>query len=224
MKEEGKQWLYQGIVIAVLLLVVLTFFSPYISELFAGVGLEVIYALGYFGLYVILLCFTYLQYNYGQKKALSVIATCSIVLVLTLNTTSFSWYFLNYINQSKAIDSLLLGLTLGAGIGFSFAILLYFFLDWCREYLYINTSLIFLSLFAAGQLTQGVKLLSQVDLWPVTPLVFNIVSLIPEQSVLAQLLSVLLGNHVRMTQLDAAVYFIALLLPMILLIRSKHEA
>jgi len=151
------------------------------------------------------------------------IAFVIIILVFSLNNTSFSWYLLNYTNENKPLESLLLGLILGGGIGLSVAILLYFFLDWVRNRFSTTTPLIFLFLFAAGQLIRGIKLLAQVDLWPETPLLFNFSGWLPAQSILAPLFSVIFGYQERMTQLNVAVYILALVLPIILFKRSKHE-
>jgi high-affinity iron transporter len=223
LKEGSKKWLFHGIGLAVPVLIIQTYCSQYLSELFSGLGLEILYACGYLLIYLALLLLVLSQHQHTQATKQRLLASVSLLLVFSLNSTSFSWYLLNYINQVNALDSLLLGLTLGAGIGLSFAILLYFFLDWARAHIHAQAPVICLFLFAAGQLIQGIKLLAQVDLWPITPLLFNSGELLPAQSVLASLFSVLLGYHARITQLNAVIYIVAFVLPIILIKRNKHE-
>ena len=220
-KEISKQWLYLTLTIALLALIILISFSHNISELFPLFDLDFIYAIGYLLIYLTLLLLVFS--NPEQFLQQRLIAIICFMLVFSLNNTNFSWYLFNYISQNNPVAPLLLGITLGAGIGFSVSILLYFFLTWAQEHLTRLVPMVFLLFFAVGQLAHGINLLVQIDIWPTTPVLLNASTLFSSQSIFTQLLNVIFGFHTRVTQLTAVVYVIALVLPIILRIKKDER-
>lgn len=186
------------------------------SELFGGKGTEIIFSFGFIIIYlssVILFIFNKNQQLFNIKKHL---ASLVFLLVLLLNGTHFVLYLNGYLAQSLQFESLLIGIILGVGICASIAILLYFLLRYCDNSIHSEISGYFLLFFAIGQLMQSIVLLQQVDVLPMSKIVWNSTNFIAERSELGQLLRVLVGYETTPSSMQLMTYLVAFFIPVLL--------
>ncbi|MBL4900094.1 MAG: hypothetical protein JKX76_10740 [Colwellia sp.] len=202
-----------------------------ISQLFDGKGTEVIFSFGFVLIYfcsVHLFLFDNKDHITNVKKSL---ASTLFLLVLLLNGSHFVLYFSSYLTQSPSFEfsggelagfeSLFIGIILAVGICISFAILLYFLLRYCDAFIHTKTSRYFLLFFATGQLMQTIVLLQQVDILPMSHIVWNSSSLITENSEIGQLLRVLIGYETTPSIMQLITYLIAFIVP-VLMRKSRY--
>ncbi|PCH95301.1 MAG: hypothetical protein COB83_09170 [Gammaproteobacteria bacterium] len=217
-----KKWLYQAIIFALVMIFILTKNMAVITQKFSGMGAEVIFSVAEL---VVYLCCTVIfivdmknsNNNWPNNQRLKEkLALVILFMVLSLNGTHFNIYLNGFWAQTEQLESLVIGMILGAGICISIAILLYFTLQYCDENICVNTSRYILLFFAVGQLIQATSLLEQVDLLPNGQIVWNSQQLLSENSELGYLLTALFGYEATPSTMQLALYSIALLIPIII--------
>lgn len=213
--ETSENWIKISF-LSCLLVFILSQNMEEISQLFDGKGTEIIFSFGFILIYfcsVHLFLFDNKDHITKVKKHL---ASTLFLLVLLLNGSHFFLYLNGYLTQSLQFESLLIGIVLGVGICASFAILFYFLLRYCDSFIHTKTSCYFLLLFAIGQLMQSIVLLQQVDILPMSHIVWNSSSLITENSEIGQLLRVLIGYETTPSLMQLITYLIAFIVPVLI--------
>ncbi len=218
-------------ILACTLIFALSHYIESLSQLFDGKGTEVIFSLGFIIVYfcsaLIFLSGHEDRFN-KVKKHLSLVI---LLLVLLLNGSHFILYLTSYWSQSSlfesigfestGFESLFLGITLAVGICASIAILFYFILRYSDRVINTKTSGYFLLLFAIGQLMQSIVLLQQVDVLPMSRILWNSTNLIAENTELGQLFRVLIGYETTPSLMQLVIYLTALIVP-VLISKSRY--
>jgi high-affinity iron transporter len=211
------------IVLAISLVFLLSQYMEITSQLFDGKGTELIFS---FGFILIYFCSALLFLFDNKDRFIKVKKTLALVvflLVFSLHGLHFILYLTSYWAQSSpfessgfeasAFESLFIGIILAVGICVSFAILLYFLLRYSDASIHIKTSCYFLLFFATGQLMQSIVLLQQVDVLPLSSIIWNSTSLIAEKSELGQLFRVLFGYETTPSFMQLITYLTAFIVP-----------
>lgn len=206
------------IVLAILLVFLLSQYMEITSQLFDGKGTELISSLGFILIYfcsALLFLFDNKNDFINIKKTLALLV---FLLVFSFHGLHFVLYLTNYWTQSmpfeaSAFESLFIGIILGVGICASLAILLYFLLRYSDASIHIKTSCYFLLFFAIAQLMQSIVLLQQVDVLPLSDIIWNSTNFIAENSELGQLLHVLVGYETTPSFMQLIIYLTAFIVP-----------
>lgn len=207
------------IVISILTSVLVVVSSHYMektSQLFDGKGTELVFSLGYILIYLCSALLFLFDYKDRFIKVKKYFALAVFLLVLLLNGSHFILYLTSYWAQSTQIESLFIGIILGVGICVSFAILLYFLMRYSDTYIHTKTSRYFLLFFAIGQLMQSIVLLQQVDVLPVSRIIWNSTNLIAENTEFGQLLRVLIGYETTPSLMQLVIYLTAFIVPVLI--------
>ena len=208
-------------VIASTLVFVLSYYIENISQLFEGKGTELIFSFGYIIIYFCSALLFIFDHKVCFIKLKKYLALAVFLLVLLLNGSHFTLYLTSYWSQSPSLESagfesLFIGITLAVGICASFAILFYFILRYSDRVIHANTSGYFLLLFAIGQLMQSILLMQQVDILPMSRILWNSTNLIAENAEIGQLLRVLIGYESTPSLMQLVIYLTAFIVPMLI--------
>ena len=217
-----NSWLYQGGVLSLVMIYILSYNMADITQLLSGMGAEIIFAV--LGLLIYLCCAAMFikelqQSNNDWKEKQYIKQTLALVIifiVFSLNGTDFNIYLNVLWAQTTQLESLIMGMVLGAGISISIAILLYFILLYFDERISFNISRYILLLFAVGQLNKATSLLEQVDLLPNGRIVWNSQNILSEDSEFGHFFTALLGYEATPSLMQLSLYVISLLVPIIL--------
>jgi high-affinity iron transporter len=185
-----------------------------VSHLYDGAGLELLASLINVTLYLSVSCLVVLLYvGLASARVLATVAFSAILLVTSLHGANFLVFLVGYGSQYGAAQPLILGIALGLGISASFSVLLYFFVGWVKSIGIGQAPHIMLILFAAGQLAQSVNLLSQVDIIPHSPILWDTSNIISDSSETGHVLASLYGYEASPSLLQVMVNIAAVLLP-----------
>lgn len=195
-----------------------------VSQLLGGAGMELIFFACHVMVYLsaVSLIYLYLQTaenkleTKGQPAILQRIAGLMIATSLIINGASFLIYFVSFWSQADAPQSMLLGTILGLGICISIGVLLYFSMRWLKQVFGLISVVLALVLYASGQLADAVSLLVQVDWLEHSEGLWDLSSIIQDQSELANLLNALIGYRASPSYHQVGLYVAACILPLML--------
>jgi len=220
-QRANVNWLYQGIFIGTFSTIILTFNLDRLAQLFDDKGLELLFSFAYLIIYFCI-CFLMINENFNQsRKKWHYTAVAIVTLSLSINGSDFLLYLTGYWSQVDAIQSLIIGITLGTGICISIGVLLYFFILYSEYKISRKISSILILLFGAGQLLKGSNLLFQIDLLPIGRALWDLNYVIKENSELGRFLTALVGYDASPSKLELIIYIIALILPVTVILISR---
>lgn len=211
-------WIVSGIVLGIIGSTIIAVFTSVIAQSFEGVGQDYFNA-GLVSTVTIFLVWTviWMESN-GKKLSLRLKnhnkESSSIVLMLIITATIFRegaeivlFTYGAYTASSISLVALFLGTGLGILAGLSFGMAIYFGIFSFGPKLAFKICTILLSLVAAGMATQTVKLLNSSGLISLLsdPL-WNSSNFIRENSLLGEMLNVLVGYNSQPTPLQLIVY------------------
>ena len=185
-----------------------------VSQWFDGFGQEVINASIQLGIYLCLLLFNTLIYITRQTrqmtKILSWVMALGVGLAITREGAEIFLYLSGFYSSESLIMPVITGSILGAGIGLSLGILIYYtFINMsARTSLYTGYSL--LLLVAAGMILQAVRLLTQIDWLPAQEIIWDVSNWLDESSVTGRLLYTLMGYEATPTLIEIQCYIAAI--------------
>jgi len=194
-----------------------------LSQLLGGAGMELMLFACHVIVYLASALFIYL-YLQNLKVGLEVkdqlatlqgIAGVIIATSLLINGASFLIYFVSFWSQADAPQSMFLGTILGSGICLSIAVLLYFSMLWLKQVFGPISVVLALVLYASGQLADAVSLLVQVDWLGHSGALWDISSIIPDQSEFAHLFNALIGYRASPSYQQVGLYVVACILPLL---------
>lgn len=191
---------------------------PTISEWFDYVGQEVVNStlhLLSFLLLVVLATVVPSRLLSGAPDLRSRITVLSMVLIVLLSLVREGSEILLYLNgvlsQAENMMPVLSGGVIGAGIGISTGVFLYYSLMSMSQRWSIRVCVLLLALLAGNMASQIVMLLSQADWLPYTAEAWNSSGLIPEASLPGRLLYALIGYEATPSILQLVCYGLAVL-------------
>jgi len=120
-------------------------------------------------------------------------------------------YLQGYASAPEIFPRVLTGGVVGAGVGFSVGVMLYYLLGWgVSDVRRVYRLQWVLSLVVAGILLQAVSLLMQVDYLPHQSALWDSSALIPENSIVGQLLYALVGYEASPNAWHLGAYVVGL--------------
>ena len=213
---QREQWRTLLLAIAVPALVILLVMAKQYSEISLwadGAGLELIYAILYCSV-PLLLAIAIIRHQY--QPCLVGFAGAAL---LAINGSSLVLYFFVYQREASATPSLLLGSALGVGIGLSVAVLLYYALDELKrvrqQYLYWVIAMI-----AARQSSEAAQILIQSDWLAGGPVLWDSQQIINEQSEYGQFFNALVGYEATPTLSQLVVFVLTAVVIVVLSYRQ----
>lgn len=230
--------------IGLIIVFLLSYFMPTLSQLFSGTGLEILFSI----LFSLIYCFIVISFllnktsshKQWQDKTLldqqtltqqkTLLSLAVLLLVLCVHGSYFSLYVMSLTIQNTALDTLysgiVVGVIIGTGICLSIAILLYFILVTFAKTSRSQIVCYFLLLFGVGQLIQGLQLLEQVDIISSNAHLWNTNYLIAEDSELGYFLTILFGYEATPSAMEFIVYLSAIIVPILMakIITSKQNS
>jgi high-affinity iron transporter len=206
-------WVYYGIVLGGLGAGIYAQLTPQISSWFDYVGQEVVNA----GIHVVTLSLlTVLTFvaplshldakPYARSRLVSLCMIGIVLLSIVREGSEIMQYMGGIASQSDNFTPVLFGGIIGAGIGVSTGILLFYGIVNLQTRVAFRSALILLCLIAGNMAAQVAMLLNQADWLPYTPVVWNSSNLIPETSVFGHLLYALIGYEATPSLLQVCFY------------------
>jgi high-affinity iron transporter len=184
-----------------------------ISQWLEGAGQEVINSAICLLIYLFLLLFISTAIRPNSKWAQS-LSSISIIAGITLATAQEGTEIMLYIYGFNTIPDLfkpvLFGSLIGAGIGLSFGIFIYYLLVNASKRTGLMIGFIMLLLVAGSMALQITQLLAQVDLIPSQYPLWNSSAFISERSLTGQLLYALIGYEATPTAIQVISYLASL--------------
>jgi len=194
------------------------YFDP-ITDAFEGVGQEITNAISLFSICIFLATFNLFIVSHlsqtarGLPRWTGLIALLgSIGFAITREGAEIYLYVSGYLLSPEPVLPILLGGALGAGIGLSVGALIYYGVKTLKRNRRLLVSSIILVPIGAGMVSQGVRYLMQADLLPAQLPLWDTSMLIPESSVIGELLYALFSYEATPTPLQVFLYVISVLL------------
>jgi high-affinity iron transporter len=226
--------LIKTLYIGVIMVCLLSFYMPQISQLNAGTGLEFIFSI-FFSLIYCLIAISFLisrvsnikEWHYKTHINQQILARRQIIinlatlmLVICVHGSYFSLYVMSFTMSSTwkgtSSSGIVLGVIIGVGICLSIATLLYFILVALDKKSKSKMAGYFLLLFGVGQLMQGLQLLEQVDIISSKEHLWNTNYLIAENSELGYFFTILFGYEATPSAMEIIVYLSAIIVPILM--------
>ncbi|HHJ35555.1 MAG TPA: iron permease [Gammaproteobacteria bacterium] len=198
------------------------------SQWFDGFGQEVINAGILIGIYLSLLLFNATIFindkKPGTMKIIRWAMISGMVLAITRDGSEIFLYLSGFILSGESITPILTGSILGAGIGLSFGILIYYlFTNMTQDRArYVGYTL--LLFVAAGMLSQAVRLLIQIDWLPAQNIVWDTSDWLDESSITGRLLYTLIGYEATPTPIEIQCYIAAIVCILVATIFARYSA
>ncbi|MEZ5491552.1 MAG: FTR1 family protein [Gammaproteobacteria bacterium] len=215
----NRRWIMAGILLGTVGAGFYAYFFDTITDAFDGVGQEITNAMTLFGICLCLALFNF--YLIGKLRPdsrlmpawIGIAALCgSIGLAITREGAEIYIYFSGYLLSPEPLQPILIGGALGTGIGLSFGALIYYSASMLSRRRCLMVSSIVLVPVSAGMVLQGVTYLMQADKLPSQLPLWDSSFLIPESSVIGQLLFALFSYEATPTPLHVGLYLTTVLL------------
>lgn len=213
----GRRWALIAIVTGLLGAFVYGYQLDPISGLFDGVGQEIINALLQYATFVSLGVAVFLI---GRRLAdaqqpysmLATLMAAAVALAITREGSEILVYVSGFWSFDEFFSAVAVGSIIGACIGFSTGVLIYYLLVAQTSKHALSVSLVLLVLIAAGMSSQATRLLIQADWISTAGPLWNTSWLLPEESLPGQLLYALLGYEASPAAIEVAVHVGSMLL------------
>lgn len=184
----------------------------FISVLFDGVGQEVVNA----GIYLMsYICLLVLIFSMGRRSYYKImvwaIAGC-LSAALVREGSEIIIYIHGFIGVEQLFETVVAGSVIGAGVGFSVGVFMYYLMGSLNPRKGLTVSLLVLVLISASMTTQALQLLIQADIVISQMPLWNTSKWLSEGSVAGQILYALLGYESTPTPIQVGGYFLSLML------------
>lgn len=145
-----------------------------------------------------------------RARLFALFAAITIALAVTREGSEIGVYVSGFLSQPDKLQAVLTGSSIGAGIGVSIGFLVFYGLLALRGSAGIWAPLILLALFCGNMLSQSALQLTQADLLPAGPFLWDSSAWLPESSVTGRLLYALVGYESRPSALEVCAYLAGL--------------
>jgi high-affinity iron transporter len=209
--QIGTRWLWTGLVLGLIGASVYARFISPVSDLYEGVGQEVLNALLQFGVFGVLALVVFLvarrQGVPGENdKLLPTAMATAIALAVTREGSEIMVFVSGFLQIKGFLSSVGLGSITGAAIGYSVGVLFYYLLLSLPERRTLQLSLVLLTLAASGMAAQATGLLIQADWISIAGPLWDSSGLIAEDSLPGQLLYALIGYEASPSATEVMMY------------------
>lgn len=220
-QQRKVTWLPAGLLLGGILALLYAANMRSISEWFDYVGQEVVNASLQVSIALALVLLTWLvcatgapgssgQSRPGPRRdgRFAFVAALTISLAITREGSEIAVYLGGFMQQPDKLQAVLTGSAIGAGIGISFGFLVYYGLLALRGQRGAWLPLLLLGLFCGNMLSQAALQLTQADLLPAGPFLWDSSAWLPESSVIGRLLYALVGYESRPSALEVCAYLL----------------
>lgn len=208
----ATRWVWYGLGAGVIGAVVYASQITLVSELFDYTGQEITNASMQAAIFASLVIFTVLicrpAQRQGPRWSAQVSALMAAVIALAVAREGFEilLYLSGLMTKPELVTPLLLGTTLGAGIGCSIGALFYYGLLSFAPRTSQPIALLLLALFGGNMLSQAAQMLIQADLLPGGATLWDSSRLLAEDSLAGQLFYALIGYEATPTLTQFSAY------------------
>ena len=169
--------------------ILLNILLPMISNLGDGQGVELVATVLYMATSLLLGIALYVRHKPKLAAALSAVAMASLFCI---NSSNVLLFLFAYQRHDTELQNLLMGAALGAGIGGSVAVLMYYVTSELRQH-WENALWLILCMSGARQVGQAVLMLSQIDVLPTGLSLWDSSQLVSDQSEYGHFFNALFG-------------------------------
>lgn len=215
----SRRWVVAGILLGFAGAGFYAHFFDTITDAFEGVGQEIANAMTLFGICLCLAMFNFFLVGKLRSDSrlipvwIGIAALCgSIGLAITREGAEIYIYFSGYLLSPEPLQPILIGGALGTGIGLSFGALVYYSVSTLTRRQCLIVSSIILVPVSAGMVLQGVTYLMQADIMPSQLPLWDSSFLMPESSVIGELLFALFSYEATPTPLHVGLYLATMFL------------
>jgi len=217
-----QTWIFYALVLGCAGAWLYAIVTPTVSEWFDYVGQEIMNSLIHLIsliFLIILSCVLPSNHFVDQPSARARLMIVSMVVIVLLaiirEGSEIILYLTGVTSESENVVPVLSGSVIGAGIGLSCGVILYYTLSNLRQAWAFRMCLILLAFICGNMASQIVMLLSQADLLPYTPIAWDTASLLPENSIPGRLLYAFIGYEATPSILQAVCYGLVMLVVMV---------
>jgi high-affinity iron transporter len=224
----SRRWVGWSLLFGLAGAIAYSFGVSIISDWFDGVGQEVVSAAMQLLIFLLLLLFAFLVVrDSGAQRMQGRLIVLVMVVMVSVAVAREGFEILVYLYGFSAeiprFMTILAGSVIGACIGVSVGVLIYYFVSALSGRMAWIVGLGLLSLVAAGMLSQAVLLLIQADWLPSQLPLWDTSDWLSEYSVTGQLLYALIGYEATPTALQASFYFGGLFLFLVVAVFSVRQ-
>ena len=198
-----------------------------ISNAFDGVGQEISNAAMLFtiALFMIFYLFILMRYSYSSFNFAPFVRPILFIIIsiaVIREGVEIIIYINGYIAHIPDSLPLLIGGSIGAWIGFSTGILLYYSLLYCTPHIRLKVIVLVSAILCAGMVSEGVLYLIQADWLDSGRPLWNSSSIISESSIVGQLLYAIFAYEATPAPIQVAVYGAILVIVFLLFIFTNQ--
>lgn len=220
-------WIFYAVVAGVGGAWIYAYYMPMISEWFDYVGQEVFNAFLQIVIVLGLIIFSiivpllyrrrYIEHNstIGLSTIIMLCMAAVVALAIIREGSEVILYLSGVGGYAENAAAVFGGSAIGAGIGISTGVLLYYMLLNMNKVWAFRVCQMLLSLVAGNMSAQAVLHLTQADWLPYTPIVWNSSTFLSESSITGQLLYALIGYEATPSVLQAGCYFLGIVIIML---------
>jgi len=217
------RWIRPGIGIGLFSAVVYSLAIDNVSQWFDGFGQEFVSAAMQTLIYLLLVSIALLtlqrtRHTDARTGPILILMALAVALAMTREGFEILVYLYGFSSVFSQLLTVGMGAVIGAGIGISLSVLLYYLLCHPNIQRIPFVSFALLALFGAGLLSQAVMLLIQADWLPSQLPLWNSNTWLPEKSIAGQLLYVLIGYEATPSAIQVAFHGSALAILLVLAI------
>lgn len=208
-----RYWVLYSIVLGSIGAGFVAYYMPEISVWFDYVGQEIFNAGIYITSLLLLMSLAFAvpaprldSQPFMRGRIIAVCMTGVVMLSILREGSEIILYLGGITSQPGDVSPAILGSLLGAGIGISIGILLFYGLVGFSSRWTFRTGLILLCLITGNMAAQAALMLNQADWLAYTPALWNSSAIIPETSIVGHLLYALLGYEATPSAAQVACY------------------
>jgi high-affinity iron transporter len=211
--SQSKKTILLGLIAGAIFAIIYAANIRSISQWFDGAGQEIINAVICLLIYLSLLNFAVTalsNYSKKQTQRLSITMMLAVSLASTQEGTEIILYIHGFSSTAELFRPVLLGALIGAGIGLSAGIFIYYILVNTSRKNGLRIGFTMLLLIAGSMVLQIAQLLAQIDWIPSQYPLWNSSAWISEHSLTGQLLYAVIGYEATPTLTQVISYLICL--------------
>lgn len=193
------------------------YFLEPVSELFDGVGQEVCNAALQFGTFLLLVAIVFqiprrIRDLRNSPSVIVGLMALTVAMAITREGAEILVYVSGFWGMADFVSTVTIGSIIGACIGFSVGVLIYYLLLGQPIRQAMPTAVVLLHLIGAGMASQATRLLIQADWISTTGALWDTSHILSEQSLAGQLLYALIGYEASPSGAEVIAYVGSLLL------------
>jgi high-affinity iron transporter len=195
-----------------------------VSELFNGLGIEILESIELFLIFFCLLFSSSYMFTRRQLTSLEInLMMTGIILFFITNSTQFIIFIDSYMANSDAIKNITIGLIIGLGICLSFSALLYFAMTFLTAKKYFSLAYFIWAFFLTGHVSQVIHLLQQVDFITDSESIWDSTSIVKDSSEYGHLLKTLFGYEASPSFEFIVLYVFSLILFLVYFLKQTSN-